>query len=61
MKQIKKRLLAGVTAALLTLSLVPSALASEPLTRGEARDMLLAASEGYVPAGADREILKGDE
>ena len=61
MKQIKKRLLAGATAALLALSLVPSAFAAEPLTRREARDILLAASEGYVSADADREILKGDE
>ena len=45
MKLLKKRLAAGLAAALLTLSLLPSALAAEPLTRGEARDILLSAAD----------------
>ena len=59
MKHLKKRLLAGFSALALTLTLIPAALAAQPLTRGEARDILAAAADDY--AGLDREeLLRGD-
>ena len=58
MKHLKKRLLAGLSALALTLTLVPAALAAETLTRGEARDILLAAADDY---GASADLLRGDE
>lgn len=59
MKHLKKRLLAGFSALTLALTLVPAALAAEPLTRGEARDILGAAADDYGPAAG--ELLQGDE
>ena len=58
MRHLKKRLLAGFSALALTLTLVPAALAAETLTRGEARDILLAAADDY---GASADLLRGDE
>ena len=58
MKHLKKRLLAGFSALTLALTLVPAALAAETLTRGEARDILLAAADDY---GASADLLRGDE
>lgn len=59
MKYLRKRLAAGASALALALTLVPAALAEEPLTRGQARDLLLAAADDYgTPAAED--ILRGD-
>ena len=48
MKDWKKRLAAGFSAAALALSLAPSALAADLLTRGEARDILMTAADDYA-------------
>ena len=56
MKDWKKRLAAGFSAAALALTLAPSALAADLLTR----DILSAAADDYItPTMAD--ILQGDE
>ena len=60
MRKSKQRLLAATTAALLALSLAPSALAADLLTRGEARDILMTAADDYAGLTGE-ELLKGDE
>ena len=60
MKDWKKRLAAGFSAAALALSLAPSALAADLLTRGEARDILMTAADDYAGLTGE-ELLKGDE
>ncbi len=59
MNHWKKRLTAGAAALTLALTLTPASLAAESLTRGQARDLLLAAADDY--GGAEKDILKGDE
>lgn len=59
MKHLKKRLLAGFSALALALTLVPVSFGSEILTRGQARDILLAAADDYMAAGGIN-ILRGD-
>ena len=58
MKHWKKRLAAGISALTLTLTLAPASFGAETLTRGEARDRLLAAADDYT---AGQDILQGDE
>ena len=58
MKNMKKRLLAGALAGILALGTLPAALAAEgTLTRGQARDILLSAADGY----GGESLLRGDE
>ena len=58
-----KRLLAGLLTAVMLLALLPTAFAAEddPLTRGEARDLLLAAADDYNPGVTAEDILQGDK
>ena len=58
-----KRLLAGLLTAVMLLALLPTAFAAEdaPLTRGEARDLLLVAADDYNPGVTAEDILQGDK
>ena len=44
-----KKFLAGARAACMALALPLNALAAQPLTRGEARELLVAAADDYHP------------
>ncbi len=68
----KKRLLAGVMAAVMTLALATPAMAAEEdimlisakpeyLTRQEVRDILIAAADDYNPGVKAEDILQGDD
>ncbi len=59
MNQWKKRLVAMTAALTLALTLTPVSLGAEGLTRGQARELLLAAADDY--GEAEKELLKGDE
>ena len=60
MKHLKKRLAAAGSALALALTLVPASLAEGSLTRGQAKNILAAAADGYGPSGGT-ELLRGDE
>ena len=58
-----RRLLAGLLTAVMLLALLPTAFAAEddPLTRGQARDILLAAADDYNPGVKAEDVLQGDK
>ena len=58
-----RRLLAGLLTVVMLLALLPTAFAAEddPLTRGEARDILLAAADDYNPGVKAEDVLQGDK
>lgn len=60
---MKKRVLSFLLSVVLICSLLPvSALGAEaPLTRGEARDILLAAADDYNPGVSATDVMQGDQ
>ena len=54
-----KKFLAGALAACMALALPLNALAAQPLTRGEARELLVAAADDYNPGVTPEDVLQG--